>query len=244
MTELAEQPETLARRFLDAVSRIEAAIKRRHPDASRSGGLGTLVRSLDRRDKVIRTYHRELTDFAELRNAIVHNPYDGGIPIAVPLVTTVTRIETIALQIENPVTVETALRGFPPLRTVSRASRIHTLMRDMLEYDYSQLVVYDPDQPATLLTTNTIARWVASVIDDEGEGVLLAATVGELLQLAEEEVVSAVKPRTPIADVIAKFASEFVPRAVLVTRTGTRTSDPVGIFVTADLPRLNRLLDT
>lgn len=238
-----DRPEDLARRFLDAVARIEQALRQRHGDTvQHARGLGQLVSALEDKNKLVQAYRRDLRSFAELRNAIVHHPYDGGRPIAVPLSSTVVRIEEIAEQLERPVTAERALQGTPPLEPVSRATEIHTLLPTMLAADYSQVVVYDPGHPVVLLTTNTIARWVASSIDSHGEAVLLAATVEEVLRLAEDEEVPVVKPRTPVVDILAKFASPVVPRAVVVTTDGKRTSTPTGIFVTSDLPHLHQLL--
>lgn len=231
----------LTTRFLNAVARIERTLKERHADAAGEPGLGALVRRL-RTSPVVAPYERELLEFAQLRNTIVHNPYVADIPIAAPLVSTVERIEQIAGKIASPATVRQALEGRSAFRTVSRDDLVHELLPQMLREDFSQLAVHDDGPGATILTTNTIARWAASCLESSGEGILPVAEVGTVLEFAERELVRFVRPTTPAANILAMFSAGGGPRAVLVTPTGTAAAQPVGILVAADLPRLHALV--
>src|SRR5690606_15434535 len=65
-------------------------------------GFRNLVRQAAPRNSAIRRYQRDLEQLAELRNAIVHNGYEDGRPIADPREDTVDLIEHIAATILDP----------------------------------------------------------------------------------------------------------------------------------------------
>lgn len=93
--------EHLVREFLDAVADLEKVLGRR--SARDAQGLGDAVRQLSRSDSLVHRYFSELMAFVGLRNAIVHNSYHGGLPIATPNPETVARAKAVLAQFERPV---------------------------------------------------------------------------------------------------------------------------------------------
>lgn len=86
-------PYENSRRYLNAFNEIEDAL-RRLVDADKRERFYELIEKAAQKDKSIKTYSDDLKEFADLRNAIVHDRI-GGEPIAVPHYKTVIRIEKI-----------------------------------------------------------------------------------------------------------------------------------------------------
>ena len=144
-------------RFLSAYNVIEQAMQRKMGDAASKEGFRRLIDHLTDRDWMVRKFRDDLIEFAELRNAIVHERISPRYLIAVPLTGTVERIERIAASMERPPLVYPRFRaevvGFDvddPVRKV---------LATLASTGYSQFPVYREGQYMGLLTDGGIGRW-------------------------------------------------------------------------------------
>lgn len=120
----------------------------------------------------------------DLRNAIAHSDYRGGLPIATPRIETVEAIEKLALQFENPPRVDRYMTRDALVAQMDDALVEH--LRRMTASSISQVPVYHRGEFKDLLTTNAIARWVGAHMDDGGDVIAEAVRVSDIVALVEE----------------------------------------------------------
>ncbi len=105
----------------------------------------------------VRRYSDDLKEFADLRNAIVHERTDGRV-LAEPNETAVREIEALQAALENPPRV--IPRFARPVVAMSPLDRLASAAYVMLQHDFSQIPIRDDDGFVALLTANDIARWL------------------------------------------------------------------------------------
>ncbi|MGE5580443.1 MAG: CBS domain-containing protein [Bacillota bacterium] len=178
-------PEELERgeRFLAAYNLIERAMQRRAGDPGSKEGFRRLIDHLSGSDWTVSRWKDDLIEFAELRNAIVHERVSPAYLIAVPLEGTVARIERIASLMDRPPLVYPRFRrDVVVLRSDDPARKVLSALR---ETGYSQFPVYQQDQYLGLVTDGGIARWLAGWLNGKGRDTgmdPLDLTVGEVLK--------------------------------------------------------------
>ncbi|WP_255029461.1 CBS domain-containing protein [Rhodococcus sp. GA1] len=136
------------------------------------------------RDPLVRRYYRALSAFRKLRNAISHDRYREGAPIATPRATTVDSLRDIHRELLNPVRIGQCLRSTGVI-TATPDEPLREALREMAQYTYSQLPVYENGSYLSLLTTNAVARWLAAQISDAGEILVDRVRVREVLDYVE-----------------------------------------------------------
>jgi CBS domain-containing protein len=109
-------------------------------------------------------------------------------------------------------------------------------------FDYSQLPVYDGGGYVGILTTNTVARWLAAQLA-ETEGLAEAESIGHVLASAEQHERARHVPRT----ITAANAIHQLSRgghagkpltALIITNSAKTTEKPLAVAVDDDLPAL------
>ena len=188
---------------------------------------------------LVRSQKKTLKNYGRLRNAIVHD-YKDGETIATPHEKVVVHIESLRDYLRTPPTLSKLFSM--PVATCSPDTPVVGAAKMMLKDNYSQLPVYLGDEFRALLTTNTIARWLAACFDLE-HGVVDDMCVEVVLGHAEEgDNCVFLKPSDTVADAIEKFASTQRAGkrldAVLITEDGTKNRRPSGIITPADIPKL------
>lgn len=230
--------------FLAAFNEIEQFL-RQELDAKKSDGFSWMVR-LAQRKHLVRDGHAEaLQAFADLRNAISHGTYRNHRPIAEPLPETVGEITRIRdLLLDPPLALSVLgphrVRSFAPDDDVREALQIIRTTR------ISQFPVYESGVFQALLTTNTIARWVAADLDDNDH--LDGRTVREVLEFAEDNDFAVFLPRTATAqEVVDELTMPArdgsLPRAVLLTEHGRMDQQPLRVVGGSDMAALLEALD-
>jgi CBS domain-containing protein len=227
-------------RFLAAFNAIESHFR---AGVTLAGNPG-FARLLDAYGKKVRLTSRqkdELEAFADLRNAISHKRYFAGRPIAEPVDEVVRDIERMRDLLMSPPTALQALKRDQVHRLDSR-SPIADALALVKEHDISQLPVYDDGGFRGLLTTNAIARWLAAQFADHA-GLAEAAPVSEVLEFAEPHETAELCGRNAtvlqVLDLLAPSSPGTRPvAAVIISHSGRRAEQPLGIVVALDLPRL------
>lgn len=239
MSNTTEQPSNRAIPFLAAFNEIEQFL-RQELAAKKSDGFSWMVR-LAQRKHLIREDHSEaLQAFADLRNAISHGTYRENRPIAEPLPETVEEISRIRdLLLDPPLALSIlgphAVRSFAPGDDIREALAIIRTTR------ISQFPVYEDGIFRALLTTNTIARWVAADLDDNDH--LDARKVQEVLEYAEDNDFAVFLPRTATAqEVVDELTTPArdgsLPRAALLTEHGRTNQKALRVVGGSDVAAL------
>jgi hypothetical protein len=237
--------DTNARRFLDAFHLIEQVLrtKSRKPFTKNEDGFSDLVRDSK---ELAEGQKQKLRQYARLRNAIVHNPYEAGlVPIASPREDVVVWIEAQAIIIEQPPLVKDVLKLQVP-KVLTEDDDVSVFLKLAGEpTNYSQAPVRDENGRLRLITTNSVARWVAEKYTP-GDGVLLdGAQVRDFTRFAEDGDRLVLKARDLRAVEAARIFGGSVgnpPAAIILTENGKNSETPLGMCVQADVAALLRTL--
>ncbi len=225
-------------RFLNAFIEIEQEL-RLIVGADRYLSFYNLVKRASSINKTVRPFATYLKEYADLRNAIVHERIDGE-PIAEPHDAAVLHLEEILDILTSPPRIEDGFLG--EVVTCAPYDPIGYAMKRMLCESFSQFPVYRGSKFVGLLTAETVARWVADRLSC-GVGLIEEESVSEVLKFTEHpENYSFIDRKATLFEVISLF-EEFnrkgkTLKAVIVTNTGNKDEHPVGILTVFDLSKL------
>jgi CBS domain-containing protein len=182
-----------------------------------------------------------LLAFASLRNAISHGRYYGGRPIADPVEEVVEEIERLWKQISSPPLALTVVGGGDVCQ-VHPDEPIRAALDHVQRFDYSQLPVYDESGYVGILTTNTIARWLADQLS-RNAGLAAEEPVRQVMRFAEKDECAALVPRAITAaeaiDRLSQGGRSGQPvTALIISQFGRKTDKPLAVVVPDDLPTL------
>lgn len=229
--------------FIDAYARCEKYL-RRVVGADRGVPFGHLVREAARRDRAVRRFRDDLLEYAELRNAIVHQRVDGQ-PIADPHPKVAAHFEHIADLLDRPPRI--ADRFLRHVASIEPATSLTDALAKMRSGDYSVLPVYERGRFIGLLTASGIARWLSQQAGASPPD--LARAVTEVLAATKhaDDKVRFVAQNATVLDVLDEY-QRAIERgakldAVIVTQHGQPHEAPLGIATPADIPELLDLLN-
>jgi CBS domain-containing protein len=234
-------------RFLAAYHLIEQSLRK----MSGSGVRDTfrhLVDDMAKENAVVRRFRDDLSEFGELRNAIVHERVSPDYLIAVPLAETVDKIEEIARLVSNPPLVYPAFRR--EVAVFSPSDCLGDVFRVMHREGYTQFPVYDGGVYKGLLTDGGIAHWVAARVAGGAatgpvDEVLSCVPVGEVLSFQKNpQRARFVSRRSTVYEVEEIFRENSRRErwrvvAVLITENGKADEALLGIVTPSDLLSLS-----
>lgn len=230
-------------RFLEAFNEIEDLLAERNSRRIHSDKTIPFWQLVDTSKDLVDRQRRELKQCAKLRNAIVHDPRDRrGEPIADPREGIVIWLEQQVDVIANPPKVKDVLKLQPP-QVLSEGDDLSTFFAQIKPpLEYSQSPVRTDVGGLLLVTTNAVARWLASSYD-HGVGVALeSARLREITDFSEDADRLVVKPRNLTAveavRIFAGRSSGVAPAAIALTETGDPKQKPLGLCVRADVADL------
>ena len=181
-----------------------------------------------------------LKDFSNLRNAISHGRYYRSEPIAEPNAAVVEQISNLRDIVVSP---PETLRILQPQKvfTLTSSTSIMDAFCTIRDKDFSQIPIYDEGKFIALLTTNTIARWVAADFSDNHE--LNAADIADIVQYQEPSDRAIFLARTVSVQETMDQLSEtdnqgHRPYAAVITEHGKVNETPLRLVTPADLPVL------
>lgn len=232
--------ENAGQRFMKAFIDIENHF-RAELGAKKHVGFAELARRYVATNDLPVQHQTALLAFARLRNAISHELYRDGLPVADPRLEVVEQIE----QLRNLyVTPRTAMSILEPREvcSVSPGQPISAALDYVRLFDYSQIPVYDGDNYIGILTTNACARWLAAQLTAD-DGLSKTETVAHILKFTEEHERAQHVPQsiTAVEAVhrLSKGGQEGKPlTALIITYSGRPTEKPLRVVVDDDLPAL------
>lgn len=190
------------------------------------------------------SYLVSLQTYAALRNAIDHNSHRGAYPIAEPIPEIVEEIRQLRDKIKAP---PEAIAVLPEMdvRSVHSGEPVSVALEYVRQFDFSQLPVYEAGQYVGILTTNTIARWIAQQIVDGG--VHRDAAISEVMEFRESRDCALLVDRAlTAADAIHQLsygsADGGPVNALILTENKLPSDRPIRVIAVYDVPLLSAAL--
>ncbi|MEK7794857.1 MAG: CBS domain-containing protein, partial [Candidatus Hydrogenedentota bacterium] len=232
-----------AKSFLGAFSSIEKWL-RSETGLDRKARFSQLVDRASDKNFSVRQFSIDLKEFADLRNAIVHERTDGHI-IAEPNAGAVRDIQEIESKLLAPPLVIPKFRC--KVEVADYSSPLATVVSRMSRRKFSQLPVVRDSQFEGVLTTNTIARWLG-LHPKDGMALLNDTPVGEVLKHSEfkdnYKFVGRSATLFEVLDEFDKFERQGrLLDAVLITEHGKSTIAFLGIITLYDMPEILRQVE-
>lgn len=232
--------ENAGQRFITAFNEIEKHFRAELGDKKRLGFAELARRYVVAKDLPVQ-HQTALLAFARLRNAISHELYRDGLPVADPRLDIVEQIEQLRNLYLTPRTVMSILEP-REVCSVDPSQPISAALEYVRLFDYSQIPVYDGDHYVGILTTNATARWLAAQLAADA-GLLKAETVGHILKFTEEyERAQHVPPSITAVEAVRRLSKGGVEgkplTALIITKSGSPTEKPLRVVSDYDLPAL------
>lgn len=232
-----------SKRFLDAFGKIEHYLRTKLP-TGRHLAFYQLVEDVGRVDAAVRQFGRDLKEYADLRNAIIHERSDGRV-IAEPNDVAVVDLEKISSLLRKPPTVY-PLFGTNVI-TLADDQSIASAVKIMFDSSISQVPILRAGKFHALLTTEAIARWLgASILQDILS--LKETSIARTLEFRENcDNYRFLGRQATLFEAIDSF-SRYESRgskldAILITEHGRAEERILGIVTVADLPKALKAVD-
>lgn len=230
--------DELTSRFIGAFNEIHHLL-RKLCDAGSNAEFSKVLKQAAQKSSTVRTYDRELIELNELRNAIIHR-YLPDEPIATPCLWAVKRLEAIRDILQAPPKLGSIFRA--AVNTCSPDAPIADVVAQMRDCGFSQIPVYKDSGLLALLTTDTIARWLAVCLKRDG-GILDDVQVQAVLPHAEvSDNYAFLDPLDTVCDALECILTREKQGkrwdAILITQGRSKTAKPLGIITASDIRRL------
>ena len=221
-----------ALRFLNAYASIERSLNRQQ---CRSDFMPfkKLVRVAAKNNRIVARNEETLLEYADLRNAIVHQRGRHEEVIAEPLDSVAENIEQIADLLDSD---ETALSySSRPVMCADENTTVMQAYEILHKIDGVKLPVYIEGKFAGLVTMEEIAGWALKQGSSE-------EPVKNLIQEDDEEHVIFIDKKESIMDAVLVFDEAMSKSSrspvLIVTETGSPEESPMGILSSHDLSRI------
>lgn len=185
----------------------------------------------------------ELLSFGSLRNAIVHNPKIDNKAIAEPHDSTVLRFNEIYKMITNPKKVIPTFQF--DVVGAYEDDYINDILKKMKRKSFSQFPVFDSNETIIeLINNNTISRWLASEIDENGTIIIDGVTVEKLIPEIElKGNYKFISRDTSIYEAYDLFLKHIKEKernldVLFITHNGRETEKLLGLITISDLAPL------
>lgn len=192
-----------------------------------------LLHEAGKKSEIVRKYQFDLQEYADLRNAIVHQRSPEGKIIAEPNDEVTENIEMIAELLCKPEQVGQLF--IKPIRTCRLNDNLKETAFQLEKADSTKIPVYREDEFRFLLTTEMIERCFL-----HHENSISQLTVKDCEEyLKETENVGFVAKDLSVHDAFSKFTKSYsngiILKALIITEHGKREEKPCGIITLSDL---------
>lgn len=221
--------------FLAAFNEIEKTLKTSLPNTHGYRPFASMISDLKRTNAVVRKYETDLREFADLRNAIVHERTDPNYVIAEPHESTVRKIQFILGELTNPERIYPKFRR--SVETLSLETSVGQALSLIRDFAYSQFPVYDNGTCIGLITDNGITRWLAHHVEEDLIS-LSESTISEVLELEENtQRFKFMNIHMTVYDAKEVFntPSDLPLSAILITQNGRAQESLLGIITPWDI---------
>lgn len=227
-------------RYIIAFNRIDAAMKKMCNSTNMP--FFKLIDCARRHNAVVRRYEHDLREFAELRNAIVHDRTEQAYVIAEPHHKVVQKIEQIARKITKPVTVGNLFRR--KVVTLQADDSLLVGLRLIREQKFNQFPLYDKQNFIGMITAMGITYWLSDRMT-EGMPKGKIPKLGDIHQHEKrKKSYRFVRQNMPIYEAVEIFQKGVTSgnriEALLITENGRKKEKLLGIVTPMDLVRAHK----
>ncbi|MEG0562827.1 CBS domain-containing protein [Anaerorhabdus sp.] len=223
-----------AQRFLSAYVSIEKSL-RQIVGTTRYSKFYLLLQEAAKKNKFAQKYEIELQEYADLRNAIVHQRDGMGKIIAQPTDDAVEDIEKIRdLLSENPSVSKYFLKHVSVCHLDDDILDIEKRMR---EHNISKIPVYSEQGIVGLLTLDVIAKWACAELITPSQRKQVRDIYEEI---NDNDKVYFLSKNANVYEVVQIYNNSMRKGksvlAIIITEDGIKSQKPIGIITVSDLP--------
>ncbi len=224
--------------FLTTFASIETWL-RKQASVDKSVSFYQLVERAGEKNPAVRRYRDDLKEFADLRNAIVHERTDDHV-IAEPNDRAVADFKRICTALLKPATVIPLFQRTVLTRNLQE--HVGQAVSDMRAGSFSQLPILSDGKVVALLTSETVVRWLASELCNDLVSLSETKIEAVLPHTEDREHYCFLPRRATLQEALARF-EDFTGRgkdldAVLITQDGKCDQGLLGILTVYDLPAI------
>ena len=232
-----------AAEFIDSYNKIDAQLREMYGFKPAQSFTDVVRRSAEK-NTVVRRYENELADYARLRNAIVHQSTDGRI-IAVPCDDVVENIRLIERLLCSPPTVGETLED-KRIVSIEADLALKQAVMLMARTGYSNIPVYRGKRMIGIINNRRVLRELGDVLAQgrSADAWLSETPVADIL--AESDLFVYYKyigKKDSVQEIVDAFEENRKLLAVCVSENGRAGERIVNFVTSADLPRINKLLE-
>lgn len=234
-----------ASRFIDAMTTIEKFLRDKDPRRHERKHFVEFKTLVKETPLLVDKQKRDMYDFIDLRNAIVHSPKERGRAIADPRDSALKQVEHQVDLLTNPPKVLNASSTTRPT-LLNESDGLERFLVLVNKQAYSQSLYRRADGTLGLVTTNAVARWIASEYEATHGIATESISLGDVETYSEEQDELICRPRNlTVVEAIRLFSGQSgrVPAAIAITHSGNPAEEPLGLAVRSDIANLVQVLE-
>ena len=234
--------KTLGERFIDAFNSIDYSL-RIHYGLNRSMGFSDVIRKCVSLNYIVRKYEDDLIDYGRLRNAIVHQGNKDYL-IAEPHQRIVEHIEKIDRLINTPPKAIDICRR--DVLTTDASESMEDVIKLIASSNYSNIPVYKDGELIGIANGQKILNAFGQYLISGGkaQSFLKNAQIEDMMTKIKDSGYYEVCPANlTIEDALDKFHKNPKLLAILLTKDGSSSDQPLGIVTGADAIEMNKVLE-
>lgn len=232
-----------AKKFINAYNKIDRSLRVQY-NLKRGQSFSDIIRRCTSINSIVRKFEDELVDYARLRNAIIHGSDDNKV-IAEPRTSVVNNIEKIADLIDTPpLAINNVCRK--DISIVSPTTKVREVVAVMYNMGYSNLPVYDGDNLLGIANGQRILDFIGKLITNgtDIDEFLENTNIIDIIQKdIDVKYYAVVDTNLTIEDALNMFYNNRKLLAILITKNGSYSDNPIGIITVSDIIDLNAILD-
>jgi CBS domain-containing protein len=223
--------------FLASFNRIDKELKSLL--TRKEFGFSRAVKILQKSNPLIKRYKDDLLEFAELRNAIVHNRTDVSYVIAEPHESIVESIIKIEEELTKPKIVYSYFAQ--KVYTVQANEKVLTLLEVIREKEFTKFPVYNGKEFLGLITQKGITNWLANELYN-GNNIMIEQTLSDVLRYEDNGNYKFISGNSSLYEAVDMFKDQIGNghrlEAILMTENGDPTESLVGIVTNWDIMKV------
>lgn len=222
-------------KFLTSFNRIEKLLKALLINR-KEAGFSKTVKILRNSNAIVKRYGDDLLEFAELRNAIVHNKVDMAFVIAEPHNSVVERIAEIESELSQPKRV--IPRFSRSVYMFQENDSLIAMLKVIHEKSLSKFPIYSGTEFRGLITQKGITNWIAMNIKNN-YSIPVETSLVNVLPFEEGNNYKFINSTTSIYEAVDIFKRQIGRgkrlEALLITKNGNPSEKLLGIITAWDV---------
>ncbi|RKQ33879.1 CBS domain-containing protein [Oceanobacillus halophilus] len=224
--------------FLATFNRIEKELKSLLIH-KKEVGFSKAVKILRNSNAIVKQYSDDLLEFAELRNAIIHNKTDATFAIAEPHDSIVESIMKIEKELTQPRRVINVFSR--KVYTFQQDDTMESLLNVIREKQFTKFPIYRGNEFQGLITQKGITNWLAHHVNDSNK--MMESFLEDVLKYEKDGNYKFISGDSSVYEAVEVFKEQLGKgirlEALLITSHGKTTEKLAGIITNWDIMKVN-----